>query len=84
MIGWHASAISLPPGDVIFAQPACPLNDVIVVYIRNNKPISLQTLRSSSRLKSNIIMYSKLNLNFKVLAVSLDCLGGRMVISQNA
>ncbi len=26
---WHASAVSLPPGDVIFTQVACPLNDVI-------------------------------------------------------
>jgi hypothetical protein len=29
MVGWHASAVSLPPGDAIFAQLLCPLNDVI-------------------------------------------------------
>ncbi len=33
---WYASAVSLPPSDVIFAQLPCPLNDVIFVYIENN------------------------------------------------
>jgi hypothetical protein len=28
-VGWHPSAVNLPPGDVIFAQLACPLNDII-------------------------------------------------------
>ncbi len=27
LVGWHASIVSLPPGDVILAQLACPLND---------------------------------------------------------
>ncbi len=36
LVGWHAS---LPPGDVILAQLAIPLNDVIFVYIGNNQPI---------------------------------------------
>jgi hypothetical protein len=30
LVGWHASAVSLPPGDIILAQLACPLNDVII------------------------------------------------------
>jgi hypothetical protein len=29
LVGWYASAVSLPPDDVIFAQLACPLNDII-------------------------------------------------------
>jgi hypothetical protein len=29
LVGWHASALSLPTGDVIFARPPCSLNDVI-------------------------------------------------------
>jgi hypothetical protein len=29
LVGWHASAVSLPPVGVIFARLACPLNDVI-------------------------------------------------------
>ncbi len=29
LVEWHAGAVSLPSGDVIFAQLACPLNDVI-------------------------------------------------------
>jgi hypothetical protein len=29
LVGWHARAVNLPPGDVIFAQLACPLNAVI-------------------------------------------------------
>jgi hypothetical protein len=44
LVGWHGSAVGLPPGDVIFAQLASPLNDIIFAYIRNSKPISLQTL----------------------------------------
>jgi hypothetical protein len=35
LVMWHASAVSLPPGDVILAQLACPLNDVIFIYIGN-------------------------------------------------
>jgi hypothetical protein len=29
LVGWHASAVSLPPSDVISAQLACPLGDVM-------------------------------------------------------
>jgi len=29
LVGCHASAVSFPPGDVILAQLACPLNDII-------------------------------------------------------
>jgi len=29
LVGWHASAVSLPPRDAILAQLACPLSDVI-------------------------------------------------------
>ncbi len=29
LVGWHTSAVSLLSVDVIFAQLACPLNDVI-------------------------------------------------------
>ncbi len=36
LVGWHASAISLPPGDVIMVKVAYPLNETFVVYIRNN------------------------------------------------
>jgi hypothetical protein len=35
LVGWHASAVCLPKGDVIFAQLAWPLNNV-TFYIRNN------------------------------------------------
>jgi hypothetical protein len=33
LVGWHASADSLPQGDIIFAQLACPLNEVIFTNI---------------------------------------------------
>jgi hypothetical protein len=36
VVGWHASAVSLPSGDVIVAQLASPLNDIIFSYIGNN------------------------------------------------
>jgi hypothetical protein len=29
LVGWHASAVSLPPGDVILVWLACPLNEII-------------------------------------------------------
>ncbi len=28
-VEWHANAVSWLPGDIIFAQLVCPLNDVI-------------------------------------------------------
>ncbi len=43
LVGWHPSAVSLPPGDIILAQLACPLNDIIfclhwdeVTYLSTN------------------------------------------------
>jgi hypothetical protein len=38
----------LPPCVVLLGQLACPLNDVIFVYLWNNQPISLQTLQTAS------------------------------------
>jgi hypothetical protein len=29
LVRWHVSAVSLPKGDIILAQPACHLNDII-------------------------------------------------------
>ncbi len=29
LVGWHAGAVSLPPSDVILAQLACPLSDIM-------------------------------------------------------
>jgi hypothetical protein len=29
LVGWHTSAVSFPPSDVIFAQLACSLSDII-------------------------------------------------------
>jgi hypothetical protein len=29
LVGWHAGAVSFPPSDVILAQLACPLSDVM-------------------------------------------------------
>ncbi len=34
LVGWHARAVNLPPGDVILARLACPLNDIIVCLRR--------------------------------------------------
>ncbi len=28
LVGWYPSAVGLPPGDIILAQLACPLNDI--------------------------------------------------------
>jgi hypothetical protein len=33
LVGWHASAVCLPPSDVTLAQLACPLNDVILCLL---------------------------------------------------
>jgi hypothetical protein len=29
LVGWHVSAVSLPSSDVILAQLACPLSDIM-------------------------------------------------------
>jgi hypothetical protein len=29
LVGWHAGAVSLPPGDITLTQLACPLSDVM-------------------------------------------------------
>jgi hypothetical protein len=29
LVSWHASAVSFPPIDVILAQLACPLSDIM-------------------------------------------------------
>ncbi len=29
LVGWHPSAVNLPPGDVTFSQLVYPLNDII-------------------------------------------------------
>ncbi len=34
LVRWHASAVSSPPGDVILAQLACPLNDHHFLFTR--------------------------------------------------
>jgi hypothetical protein len=31
LVGWHAGAVSLSPGDIILAHLACPMNDIIFV-----------------------------------------------------
>jgi len=38
---WHAIAVSLPPGDVIFGQLAYPLNDVIFLFTKGITNLSL-------------------------------------------
>jgi len=45
LVWWHTSDIGIPQGDIIFAQLAWTLNDIIFAYIGNNQPISLQILR---------------------------------------
>jgi hypothetical protein len=32
LVGWYGCAVSLPPSDVIFAQLACPLNNIIYLF----------------------------------------------------
>ena len=34
LVGWHAGAVSFPLSDVILAELASPLSDVIFVYIQ--------------------------------------------------
>jgi hypothetical protein len=29
LVGWHTGAVSFPLSDVILAQPACPLSDIM-------------------------------------------------------
>jgi hypothetical protein len=34
LVGWPANAVSLPPGDVIWAKQACSSMKSLIVYIR--------------------------------------------------
>jgi hypothetical protein len=36
LIGWHAGVVSFPLSDVILAQLACPLSDIMFCLHRNN------------------------------------------------
>jgi hypothetical protein len=49
---WHARAVSFPPGDVILAQLACPLNDVIFIFTYGITPhLSTNIAQNSMRHK---------------------------------
>jgi hypothetical protein len=41
LVGWHASAVTLPQGDIILAQLACPLNNVIFLFTSGIAKLSL-------------------------------------------
>jgi hypothetical protein len=41
LVGWHAGPVSFPLSDVILAQLACPLSDVMFLFTFKNN-ISLQ------------------------------------------
>ncbi len=44
LVKWHASAFSFPLSDVILAQLACTLRDIMFCFtFKNNLPTSLQT-----------------------------------------
>ncbi len=44
LVGWHAGAISFPLSDVILAQLACPLSDVMFCLHSGITNLYLQTL----------------------------------------
>jgi len=53
LVGWHASAVSLPPGDVIFVQLASSPNDIIFLFTLGITNLSLYkhwTLPKNARL----------------------------------
>ncbi len=44
LVGWHAIVVSFPLSDVILAQLACPLSDVVFYLHSGITNLSLQTL----------------------------------------
>jgi hypothetical protein len=48
LIGWHASAVSFPPSDIILAQLACPLSDVM--FYLNSRRTNLFIYKNCSDL----------------------------------
>ncbi len=44
LVGWHAGAVSFLPSDVILAQLACPLSDIMFFYILEELTYLSQTL----------------------------------------
>ncbi len=43
LVGWHAGTVSFPLSDVILAQLACSLSDVMFCFAIWNKPTYLST-----------------------------------------
>ncbi len=41
LVMWHASAVSFPPSDIILAQLACPLSDVMFCLHSGRTNLSL-------------------------------------------
>ena len=41
LVGWHAGAVSFPPRDIILAQLACPLGDVMFCLHSGRTNLSL-------------------------------------------
>jgi hypothetical protein len=55
LVGWHASAVSLPPSDAFLAELACPLNEVIVLFTSGITSLSLYKHWNKGRLRQKPI-----------------------------
>jgi hypothetical protein len=69
LVGWYASAVSLPLGDVILAQLVCPLN--IIIFCLHQKLLTyLSTNIEGSTGKVNEIKFLPKNVE-EIVMVSL-------------
>ncbi len=41
LVGWHAGAVRFPPSDVVLAQLACPLSDIMFCLHSERTNLSL-------------------------------------------
>ncbi len=59
LVGWHAGAVSLPPIDVILAQLACPLSDIMICLHSGITNLSLYKHWDIPRPKKYVCKYKK-------------------------
>ncbi len=57
LFGWYAGDVSFPPSDVILAQPALPLSDIMFCLSSGNTNLFLYINRGNTKHSKGIQIY---------------------------
>jgi hypothetical protein len=63
LVGWHAGVVSFPLSDVILAQLACPLSEIMFSLHSGITNLALQTLVKLIFSLTNLSLYALYDLN---------------------